>query len=265
MNKLVFDIETIPDSINGKKIFNLDNHYQTPKDIINKMCELRKEQTGSDFMRHHLHQIVAISAVMESNETIKIWSLGNENSTEKELIERFFEGIEKYSPVLISWNGGGFDLPVLHYRALLYGIAAPRYWEIGEEDTHFKWNNYLNRYHYRHMDLMDILSCYQSKACASLNDIALMLGLPGKLGMDGSQVWEAYQTGKILKIRQYCETDVLNTYLVYLRFELIRGKLTLENYTQKIDKIKSILDKADPVLYPHFKDFLNAWQCDATE
>ncbi len=103
---------------------------------------------------------------------------------------------------------------------------APRYWETGEEDNAFRYNNYLGRFHWRHIDVMDVLSGYQSRARASLSDTAVLLGFPGKLGFDGSQVWDAYLRGEITRIRQYCETDVINTWLVYLRFQHMRGRLT---------------------------------------
>ena len=125
----------------------------------------------------------------------------------------------------MSWNGGGFDLPVLHYRALKHGIQAPRYWEKGESDRDFKWNNYLARFHWRHVDLMDVLANFNNRAFAKLDEIAVMLGFPGKLGMSGAKVWDTYLEGGIKEIRDYCETDVLNTWLVYLRFEYMRGNL----------------------------------------
>ena len=93
----------------------------------------------------------------------------------------------------MSWNGGGFDLPVLHYRALRFQVQAPRYWETGDEDNAFRYNNYLGRFHWRHVDVMDVLSGYQARARASLSDTAVLLGYPGKLGFDGSQVWDAYR------------------------------------------------------------------------
>jgi predicted PolB exonuclease-like 3'-5' exonuclease len=222
------------------------------------MREIRRtESNGSDFMRHHLHKIIVISAVLESGNKIKVWSLGEKDSSEKELISRFFEGIEKYSPTLVSWNGAGFDLPVLHYRALVNGVVAPRYWEMGEEDSSFKWNNYLNRYHYRHMDLMDILSCYQAKASARLDHIATMMGFPGKMGMDGSKVLGAYFNGEIESIRNYCETDVLNTYLVYLGFEFMRGKLNASEYETKKQNLQKLLASSHQ---PHLDEFLTTWQ-----
>src|SRR5204863_166210 len=110
-----------------------------------------------------------------------------------------------------SWNGGGFDLPVLHYRSLFHRISAPRYWEMGDHDHTFRWNNYLNRYQFRHTDLMDLLALYQNRAYVPLDQMATLLGFPGKMGMSGHRVWEYYQAGKIGEIRHYCETDVLNT------------------------------------------------------
>ena len=117
----------------------------------------------------------------------------------------------------MSWNGSGFDLPVLHYRGLIHGVQCARYWDQGEDDKEFKWNNYISRYHSRHLDLMDLLAMYTGRANAPLDELARLIGFPGKLGMDGSKVWEAYQQGKLDEIRNYCETDVANTYLVFAR------------------------------------------------
>lgn len=256
MNILVFDIETIPDTLLGKKLYELSG--LNPSEIAQAMFKIRQQQThGNDFLPHHCHQIVTISAVLQSNDTLKVWSLGQNDSSEDDLIKRFYAGIEKYTPTLVSWNGSGFDLPVLHYRSLLHGISAPRYWEVGEEDNQFRWNNYLNRYHYRHLDLMDILSGYQARACTNLQAIATMLNLPGKMGISGSDVWSYYQNKEIETIRNYCETDVLNTYLIYLRFELIRGKLTESQYHNACLNLRNYLINENKV---HFNQFLTAWK-----
>jgi len=184
--------------------------------------------------------------------------VGTLESGEQDIIERFFEGIERYTPVLISWNGSGFDLPVLHYRSLLHGIAAPRYWDTGEEDSGFRWNNYLNRFHWRHTDLMDVLAGYQGRATAPLDEIATLLGFPGKMGMDGSKVWDSFQAGDVKGIRDYCETDVLNTYLVYLRFELIRGRLTQSEYRSELEDVSQILADSGATHLTEFQRLLNA-------
>ena len=256
MNVLVFDIETIPDVAAGRRLYDLDDLNDA--DVGKIMFHKRREETGdSEFLRHHLHRVVAISVALRNADTFRVWSLGDEKSDEAEILRRFFEGIEKYSPTLVTWNGGGFDLPVLHYRSLVHGIAAPRYWDTGEHDRDFKWNNYLNRFHSRHTDLMDVLSGYQGRASAPLDNIAQLLGFPGKLGMDGSKVWDAYQAGQLSEIRNYCETDVLNTYLVYLRYELIRGNLDANAYEKEILRAREAIKAENK---PHWQAFLNAWK-----
>lgn len=254
MNVFVFDIETIPDVESGRKLLSLNN---LPDDeVANAMFAMRRQETGNDFLPHYLQRIVAISVILNVDDRIKVWSLGDPHASEAEIIERFFSGLEKYTPNMISWNGSGFDLPVLHYRALLHGISAPRYWEVGNDDNNFRYNNYLNRYHYRHMDLMDILAGYQSRANAPLNAIATMLGLPGKMGMHGSLVWPHFQKGDLESIRNYCETDVLNTYLVYLRFELMRGLLNQQEYERQCQLLKNTLLEEQK---SHLTAFVQHW------
>ena len=256
MNVLAFDIETVPDVATGKRLYGLEG--LSDKDVAQAMFAKRREQTGdSEFLRHHLHRVVAISAVLRQGETLRVWSLGEPASDEAELVRRFYDGIERYTPTLVSWNGGGFDLPVLHYRALLHGVAAPRYWETGADDQSFRWNNYISRYHERHTDLMDILAYYQPRASAPLDEVAQMLGFPGKLGMHGAEVWGQYLAGRIGEIRDYCETDALNTYLIYLRFELMRGNLDEAGFQRETELVRKTLRETDK---PHLHAFLDAWK-----
>ena len=221
MHCFSFDIETVPDVEFGRRMYGLED--LSDEDVGTALTFMRQQQTGSDFLPLHLHRVVAISVAFRSGGDFRVWTLGDRDADEAEIIRRFFEGIERYSPELVSWNGGGFDLPVLHYRALRHGIQAPRYWETGDNDRDFRYNNYLSRFHWRHLDLMDVLAGFQPRGRASLDQIAVMLGFPGKLGMSGDKVWETWLAGGIDEIRNYCETDVLNTYLIYLRFQLMRG------------------------------------------
>ena len=84
----------------------------------------RREESGSEFLSYEQQRVVAISVALRTRDHFKVWSLGEPDAPEAELIQRFFDGIEKYTPDLVSWNGGGFDLPVLHYRALRHGIVG---------------------------------------------------------------------------------------------------------------------------------------------
>ena len=237
---LVFDIETVPDVAGIRRIHDIDAGVDDAG-ILHWFLQRRRAATGSDFVPVHLQQVVAIGCALRDAAGIRVWSIGDAADPEPELIRRFFDVIEKYTPQLVSWNGGGFDLPVLHYRALVHGIPASRYWDLGEDDRDFKWNNYISRYHSRHTDLMDVLAMYQARANAPLDALAKMCGFPGKLGMDGSQVWPAFQAGRIEEIRNYCETDVVNTYLLYCRFQLMRGGLTPSEYADEILLVKNSL------------------------
>lgn len=258
MNVLVFDIETIPDVETGRKIYDLGTSDKlSDEDVARVMFNKRREQTGeSEFLRHHFHKICAISVLLRQGDNVKVWSIGELDSDEADIIKRFYDGIEKYTPTLVSWNGGGFDLPVLHYRSLKHGVAAPRYWDTGNDDQSFKWNNYLSRFHARHTDLMDVLAGYQVRANAPLDEIAVMLGFPGKMGVSGAHVWDEFKAGNLQGIRNYCETDVLNTYLVYLRFELIRGNLTAAAWQKEQDLLRKNLQDTNK---DHLNEFLQAW------
>jgi predicted PolB exonuclease-like 3'-5' exonuclease len=253
---LAFDIETVPDTEGLRHVNGLPRDM-SDADVAELAFQRRRQASGSDFLPLHLHRVVAISCALRERDSFIVWSLGDPGEEEGGVLQRFFDGVEKYTPQLVSWNGGGFDLPVLHYRALVHGVRAHRYWDLGEDDRDFKWNNYISRYHLRHLDLMDLLSLYQPRAAAPLDEIARLLGFPGKLGMDGSKVWDAFQRGELPAIRNYCETDAANTYLVYLRFQLLRGLLTAEQYQQEIDLAYDTLSR-----YPaaHWQEFIGAWQ-----
>ncbi len=254
MHCFSFDIETIPDVEFGRKMWQLED--LSDKDVATAMTFKRLQATGSEFLPLHQQRVVAISVALRSGDTFRVWTLGDREAGEAEIIKRFYDGIERYSPELVSWNGGGFDLPVLHYRALKHGIQAPRYWEMGDTDREFRYNNYLNRFHWRHIDLMDVLAGFQMRGRASLDQIAVMLGFPGKLGMSGDKVWPCWLEGGIDDIRDYCETDVLNTFLVYLRFEHMRGHLDDAALEREFELVRSTLRDMDKA---HLNEFLGAW------
>ncbi len=252
---LVFDIETIPD-VQGLRALNAHDSSVTDAEVATAAFSARREKTGSDFLQHHLHRVAAISCVFRDNEGFRVRSLGSLDDSEEKLLLDFYKVVDRYTPQLVSWNGGGFDLPVLNYRALINGVTASRFWEQGEEDRDFKWNNYLSRYHTRHLDLMDHLAMYTGRANAPLDDLAKLCGFPGKMGVDGSQVWALYQEGRLAEIRDYCETDVVNTYLVYCRYQLMRGQLTRAAFDAEIDLVRRSLAEIDAA---HWKEYLAAW------
>ena len=258
---LAFDIETIPDAHAIRTLHDFPNDI-SDADVVEYALQKRRAQNGSDFLPLHLHRVVAISCCLRwSEDKAHVSTIGKIEDDEATVLRKFYELIERYTPQLVSWNGGGFDLPVLHYRSLIHGISAARYWDMGDGDfgdsRDFKWNNYLSRYHMRHCDLMDVLAMYNGRANAPLDQMAKLCGFPGKMGMDGSKVWDAFQQGQLQEIRDYCETDAANTYLMFMRFQLLRGVYNPQEYQAEIDRLYHHLN-AQP--QEHWQQFCQMWQ-----
>ena len=255
---LVFDIESIPDiaglrSVRGAASTNSD------ADVYATWLQERKEKGQTDFVPLHLQRVLVISAVFRNADGLRIHSfVDKDDRSEGRIIQTFFNTVEKHTPQLVSWNGGGFDLPVLHYRGLKHGVIADKYWDMGEDDREFKWNNYISRYHMRHLDLMDLLALYQPKNNAPLDAMAKLCGFLGKLGMDGAAVYPAYLDGKLDDIRRYCETDAMNTYLLYCRCQKMRGGLLEKEYEHEIARVKDTLGQL-AAQEAHWDEYLRAW------
>jgi 3'-5' exonuclease len=261
---LVFDIETIPD-VNGLRRLREVPADTSDDDVLAQELAQRAADGKSDFLPHYLQRVVAISCVFRGADGLRVHSFVDRMpggvSEEARIVQQFFATIEKRVPQLVSWNGGGFDLPVLHYRGLMHGVVASKYWDFGEDDREFKWNNYISRYHHRHLDLMDLLALYQPRANAPLDTMAKLCGLPGKLGMDGAAVHGAWRDGRIEEIRRYCETDVMNTYLLYCRYQQMRGGLTVAEHTAEMQLVRTTLSSIDEA---HWPQYLAAWPAATT-
>lgn len=257
MPTLVFDIETVPDAAGLRSAWGLAGDDDT---VVEAALARRREQTGgaSDFLPLHLHRVIVISMLFRDSDGLRVRSLHGGPDDEAKVVQAFFRTLAKHTPTLVSWNGSGFDMQVLHYRGLMHKVQAPRYWEQGEDDRDFKYNNYLNRYHSRHTDLMDLLALHNGRANAPLDQLAKLCGFPGKLGMDGSQVYAQFQAGHTEDIRRYCETDVMNTYLLYCRFQKMRGGFTEAEYAQEIAFVQEQLGNLAPQ-EPHWQEYLQAW------
>jgi len=249
---LAFDIETIPDVAGIRKLHGLPADLPDAE-VAEVAFQVRRSKTGSDFLPPQLHKVAVISCVLRGDEGVKVFSLEGQ---EADVIRRFYEGIEKFVPQLVSWNGGGFDLPVLNYRALIHGVAAPLFWEMGDGNRDFRYNNYVSRYHSRHLDLMDVLAMYQPRNNAPLDEVAQLAGLPGKIGVGGAKVWETWLAGETAKVRDYCEADTANTYLLFLRYQLLRGIFSKDIFQKEIKIFKEYIQEQSK---PHWREFLKLW------
>jgi predicted PolB exonuclease-like 3'-5' exonuclease len=149
------------------------------------------------------------------------------------LITAFVDKIAELNPQLVTFNGSSFDLPVLRYRAMTHKVSAPG----------LSARPYFNRYTDDAVDLCDVLSSFAPNAKATLHELCRVLGLAGKpQGMDGGEVEKYYRDGRIKEITQYCESDVINTYRVWLRYELFRGKLSMQCYEASEANLQKFLE-----------------------
>ena len=258
---LVFDIESIPD-VAGLRLLRGMPPESSDDEVYAAEIADRASRNKGDFMPHHLQRVLVVSCVFRNREGLRIHSLVDRSTggptQEGRVIQSFFNLIERHEPQLVSWNGGGFDLPVLHHRGLVHGVCASKYWDMGQDpdgDRDYRYNHYIGRYHMRHVDLMDVLAMY-GRGPAPLDAMAKLCGFPGKLGMDGSQVFPAWREGRLEEVRRYCETDVMNTYLLWCRFQRMRGGLSDIAYADEIRLVQETVAAAGE---PHWDEYLRAW------
>jgi len=262
-NLFVFDIETVPDT---DAVPNLTG-FEEP-DTVARRAELERyhlELTDgrNAFPRQPFHKVVAISfleaeierkGLHEGYFLKELRSGGEVNFNEKQLLQGFFQYFERLRPRLVSFNGRGFDLPVLKYRAMAHGISAPWLHQSGD-----KWNSYASRYSWDwHFDLLDQLSDYGASARIKLNEVCSVMGLPGKFGVDGGQVAGMIDAGEVDAVREYCETDVLNTYLVYLRTMLHRGLMDTDGHNRAVADVITMIE-TEGGNRPYLLEFMNVW------
>jgi 3'-5' exonuclease len=213
---IVWDLETIPD-LRG---------FAAANGLSGKSDMEILEVIGDKFPKHIYHSIVCIGALVAHREQ-GAWvvdALGAPHigeRSEKQLISAFVDKIAELCPFLITFNGNSFDLPVLRYRAMIHEVAAPG----------LAARPYFNRYTEDALDLCDVLASFGAQGKASLNELSKIMGLPGKPdGIDGGEVHRFFREGRIKEIADYCETDIVNTYRIWLRYELFRGRLSSTEY-----------------------------------
>ncbi|AEJ38599.1 hypothetical protein TPY_0397 [Sulfobacillus acidophilus TPY] len=258
---LVFDIETVPDAVAGRRWLGLAAEVDD-RQVRRRMIERRREETGqaSDFLKPGFHQVVAIAAALVDQYGVlrKINALGRVGDSEEQLIRDFFQVIHDLHPRLVGWNTSGFDLPTLIYRAIRHQIPAAGFYQVGEP-----YHGYRKRYDEEsHLDLMDLLSGYGASSRLTLDEMAAVLGVPGKLEIDGGQVLELYEAGAIDAIRHYCLHDVLTTTLVFGAYAFHRGWWKPEQYREFQQSVRRFLRETDE---DHWRPFREAWALAAGE
>jgi len=260
---IVFDIETVVDAASARRVLHQpDMDDVQARDALSQYF-LDKTDGRNDFPRQPFHQVVAIAYAHlirepgEQGQELVIRQLasgGDKDSDEQELLTGFFQLIETRAPQLVSFNGRGFDIPVLKYRAMAHGISCPRWFSEGD-----RWNNYDTRYSPAyHCDLLEVLSDFGASARCSMDEVAAVFNVPGKLDTAGGQVREMFESGQIEAIRNYCETDVLSTLLIFLRQQLFAGSLSTGAYERTSLGVRHYLE-SECEARPHLAEYLHAW------
>jgi len=234
----LWDLETVPDLAAAARMLDLPDATE---------AEVR-EALGSGFPKHPLHKIACIGALVATRqpEGWRVDALGAPHigeRSEADLISAFIERIGQLRPQLITFNGHSFDLPVLRYRAMVNRISAGG----------LQVRQYFHRYTEDALDLCDVLGSYVPGGKVKLDEVSKILGLTGKPeGIDGSRVEEMVLAGQIDEVARYCESDVLNTYRVWLVYELFRGAITAKELVWSEAQISAFVAarrNANPHLY----------------
>lgn len=258
---LVFDIETRVDKELVKHIYDsedsltLEQAYDTARDQI-----LKRSNQQSDFFPVPFHIPISIATLIadENYRIISLGCMGTDRFSESELIARFWQIFENIQ-TLVTFNGRGFDLPVLEIQALKHGLSLGRYFGNTQSRYTYRSNRYNDAFH---VDLCDYLSNFGAVYPRnSLNLLSKLIGLPGKYTIEGEDVEYLHRQGRHKEINQYCITDVLQTYLLFLRVELLRGKLTKDGYHSAVNAAQEDLkQRASSAGTENFlMEFLHRW------
>ncbi len=230
-NVILWDLETVPD-LRG---------FAAANGLTGSTDDEVLAAIGDKFPKHIYHSIVCIGALVAHREQGPwiVDALGAPyvgERTEKQLIAAFVDKIAELCPQLVTFNGNSFDLPVLRYRAMINEVSAPG----------LVARPYFNRYSDDALDLCDVLSSFSAQGKATLNELSKIMGLPGKPdGVDGGEVHRYFREGRIKEIADYCETDIVNTYRVWLRYELFRGRLNPSDHTASEHDLAEFLRRQD--------------------
>ena len=236
---LVFSLVTVPDTVGLRTLYAIGDSA-TPAQL-GEIAHLQSRQTGgSDALPNHLQRIAAISCLLYDHHVARIWSLGKAGDSELQRIRALFELIERHKPDLVAWHGSAFEIPVLHCRALIHALPLPK--TLCMDATAVSGVN-----------LMQSLA---PNAVTSLDAFARLCGFPGQVELDSNAVWAAFQADQLADIQQHCETAAVNTGLLHLRRQYIRGDLSATDYNAACKRIHAALNHLDT---PHWRAFLARW------
>lgn len=255
---LIFDIEAIADGALVSKVRYPNEGLAPPAAIARYRGELMAD-TGKDVLpvTFMLPISVAVAKIDADYKLLDVAVLDAPLFRPHVIARHFWQGWNAYGrPTLVSFNGRGYDLPVLELAAYRYGYSVPAWFNV-EARTYEQARNRYNSE--THLDLFDLISNFgAARLSGGLNLLANLIGKPGKAGVDGSQVQDMYDRGETIEINDYCRCDVLDTYFVFLRTRVLLGKLSLEAEHELVMSTKKWLEEQAESL-PVYARYLSFW------
>lgn len=255
---LVFDIESVADGALVAKLRYAGQEISPAEAIARYRAELLAKH-DSDFIPYtfQVPASIAIAKVASDYRLIDLVTLDEPQCRAHVMTEHFWRGWEKYGrPTLVSFNGRGFDIPLLELAAFRFGIAAPTWFNMSAKP----YEQPRNRYNLdAHFDLHELLTNFGSaRFHGGLNLAANLLGKPGKMDVQGYMVQDLFNDGKLAEIDNYCRCDVLDTYFVFLRTRVLVGALALDDERALIAETKTWLQQRSPDV-PAYRQYLERW------
>jgi hypothetical protein len=259
---LIFDVETVADGDLIRRVRYSDAELSAAEAIACYRAELI-EQKGKDVIpvTFMLPISVAVAKVRSDFRLDDLTVLDAPEYRPAEIARRFWQGWRHYGqPAFVTFNGRGYDLPVLELAAYRYGLALPEWFNVEARSFEQARNRYNTT---AHMDLMDLISNFSAvRVVGGLNLLANLIGKPGKTEIDGSMIQDMYDSGEVEAINDYCRCDVLDTYFVFLRTRVLLGQLPLDEEQRIVGETKAWLEGQcdDSHAYTHYLKHWGDWQ-----
>ena len=255
---LIFDVEAVGDGDLIQRVRYPDEAL-TPREAIAKYQAELLDRTGRDVLppTFVVPVSVAVAKISRDFRLQELTVLDPPEFRPEQIVRRFWQGWEHYDrPVLVTFNGRGYDMPVLEFGAFRYGISLPAWFNV--ESKSFEQSR--NRYNIdRHIDLQDFFSNFGAvRMTGGLNLLSNLIYKPGKSGIGGSQVQDLYFDGHSDRINDYCRCDVLDTYFVFLRTRVLTGRLSVTDEQVLVAETREML-KAQAGDHPAYQHYLKHW------
>ena len=253
----VFDIESVADPVLVSKV-----HFGgavPPEESVRKYRDELLARNNSDFIPYtfQIPISVAVAKIAKDFSLIDLVVLDEPTFRPHEICNKFWRGWLAYNrPTLVSFNGRGFDIPLLELAAFRYGIPIPQWFAMGTktfDQPRYRYNMEV------HLDLHDILTNNgATRFNGGLNLAASLLGKPGKMDTQGFMVQDMYDAGRLSEINDYCRCDVLDTYFVFLRTMVLAGSLPLASEQQLVKNTRDWIEQQCETI-PAYRQYLDNW------